>query len=85
MPKVHIDKSVFVDASADKVYAVISNFHNWKTWSPWLITDPGTKLNIKEDGKYYDWVGEITGTGNMTVLSEKENEQVDYDLIFLKP
>ncbi|MFT6245455.1 MAG: effector-binding domain-containing protein [Salibacteraceae bacterium] len=85
MPKIHLDKSVLADASAEKVYAVISDFHNWKPCSPWMITDPSTKLKINEDGKYYEWIGDITGTGNMTVLSEKENEQVDYDLLFLKP
>lgn len=85
MPKIHIDKSILINASAEKIYGIINDFHKWEPWSPWLITDQETKLDIRKDGKYYDWAGPVTGTGNMTIISEKENERVDYDLLFLKP
>lgn len=85
MPKTHIDKSIFINASADKVYKVVSDFHQWQPWSPWLITDPDTKLNINDDGKHYDWTGELSGSGEMTIASEVENKRVDYDMLFKKP
>lgn len=85
MPKTHIDKSILINASPDKVFKVVSDFHKWQPWSPWLVTDPETKLNIDDDGKHYDWIGELSGNGEMTIASEVENERVDYDLLFKKP
>lgn len=85
MPKMSIKRSVLLNASVDKVYAAVADFHHWPNWSPWLIMEPGVKVATREDGKFYEWEGNRTGSGNMTVLDEKENEWIDYDLQFLKP
>lgn len=85
MPKMHVKKSIFINNSPEKIYEVISDFSKWQPWSPWLIMEPGVKVNVRDDKKYYEWEGDITGSGNMTILSEKANKQIDYDLLFLKP
>lgn len=85
MPKVFIDKSIYINVKPAEVYPVISDFHHWLKWSPWLITEPDAKINMREDGKYYEWDGKVVGSGNMTVISERINESVEYDLTFLKP
>lgn len=85
MPKIHIEKTEIIKAPLEKVYDLIADFHHWPIWSPWLCSEPDTKVNVREDGKYYEWEGKIVGAGNMTVLKEEQLKNVDYDLTFLKP
>lgn len=85
MPKMNIERSITINAPIDKVHAIISDYHHWSSWSPWLIMEPETKVTVQPDGKYYEWVGNRTGAGNMTITSEKENSSVKMDLVFLKP
>ncbi len=85
MPKMHIERSTTINASIDKVYAALNDFHQWPSWSPWLIAEPGCKVDVREDGKYYEWEGNRIGSGNMTVLEEKSPNYINYDLTFLKP
>lgn len=85
MPKTHIDKSIVINAPIEKVYEIVSDFHHWNRWSPWLVMDEEAKVNVNEDGKYYDWDGEFVGSGNMTITSEEANKVIHIDLLFLKP
>lgn len=84
MPKIHVQKSITINAPLEKVYDTIKDFHHWQAWSPWLLSEPEARVKVNEDGKYYEWEGNRVGAGNMTVLKE-EKEQIDYDLTFLKP
>lgn len=85
MAKMNIERSVLINKKPEEIFPLINNFENWPTWSPWLITEDGVKVTVREDKKYYEWQGDITGEGNMTITSEVENEKVDCDLMFLKP
>ncbi len=84
MPKMNVTKSITINAPKEKVKTFLSDFHNWKNWSPWLICEPEAKLDFQADGKYYKWDGKRVGSGEMKVVAEKDNE-IDYDLTFLKP
>lgn len=85
MAKMNISKSIEINAPVDKVFSKINDLNHWTAWSPWLILEPETKVTVRDDAKYYEWEGERTGSGHMTITSEKENERVDLDLVFLKP
>lgn len=85
MPKMHIERSINIEAPAQKIYKVISDFNDWRPWSPWLLMEPEAEVTVAQDAKSYEWNGVRTGSGNMKILEEKENEFVDYDLNFLKP
>lgn len=85
MAKLNIQRKVNIKASSEEVYKIISDFHFWESWSPWLIQEPGVKVDVNEDGKYYEWHGDRVGAGNMTLLNETINKSIDYDLTFLKP
>jgi len=85
MPKMHIERSILINAPLEKVFKVVNDFHTWTTWSPWLVAEPEAKVTVREDGKYYEWEGDIVGAGEMTITNEVENESVDIDLMFLKP
>lgn len=85
MSKLNIQRVVNIKASAAEVYKIISDFHYWESWSPWLIQEEGVKVDVREDGRYYEWKGERVGAGNMTILKESANEYIEYELCFLKP
>ena len=81
----NIERSIVIDAPTEKVYPLVADFHNWRPWSPWLITEPEAKVTVNEDGKSYSWEGKRTGSGNMTVLDETANRFLNMELNFLKP
>lgn len=85
MPKINISRSIHVQAPVEKVFAVLSNFNHWQPWSPWLVMEPDAKVQISGDAKSYQWQGKRVGEGNMHILSEQKNKQIDYSLNFVKP
>lgn len=85
MPKMHIERSISINAPTPNVYKVISDFNDWRPWSPWLCMEPEAKVTVADDAKSYEWEGNRTGTGNMKIVKEIENEFIDYDLNFLTP
>ncbi len=85
MPKFTVSKSKHINASPEKVFSALNDFHAWREWSPWLIMDPSTKVDVAADNKSYEWNGKRTGSGNMKILSETANQSIDYDLNFIKP
>ncbi len=84
MPKTHVEKSITIAASADKVKSIITDFNNWKPWSPWFILEPETKESVSADGKSHKWDGKRIGSGIITIISESDT-LIRYDLKFLKP
>ena len=85
MPAMNVNRSVVIDASPEKIFPFLNDFNHWPSWSPWLIMEPGVKVTVSDDTKYYEWGGDRVGSGNMTVLTEDENKSINYDLTFLKP
>ena len=74
-----------IQKEVKSIFNYLNDFHNWPQWSPWLIADPNTSLNIDTDGKYYIWEGDVTGSGDMRVLSETKNKSLSCSLNFYKP
>lgn len=85
MPKINIKKSIVINKSASEVFAKLNDFNEWKVWSPWLVMEPKALVNVREDKKYYDWKGDIVGSGNMSITNEVVNKSIDSDLTFLTP
>ena len=85
MPKIEISKSIKVNSKIDEVFSKLNDFSHWTAWSPWIITEPETKVTVGDDKKYYHWSGNRTGEGEMKIINEKENESIDIDLTFIKP
>lgn len=84
MPKTHVEKSIIIDGSAEKIKSIISDFNHWIAWSPWLIMEPESKFTISADGKTHEWEGKRIGSGIIKVISESDS-LIRYDLCFLKP
>lgn len=85
MPSFNVTKSISIQASPEKVYAIISDYQHWPKWSPWLITEPDVKVEVKTGGKEYNWQGKRTGSGEMKMIKENPSQRLDMIIHFLKP
>lgn len=88
MPKINVESTIDIAASAETIREVLVDFNTWPVWSPWLYMEPETEVSYRGEigrtGHGYDWVGKKTGSGGMTLLHSSES-RIDCDLQFLKP
>lgn len=85
MPLVRITRSIEISSTREKVFAAINDLNAYEKWSPWLLLEPECKNTIKENGKFNEWEGRRSGSGNMRITETKEGEFVNLDLQFIKP
>lgn len=85
MPNIRVIRTQQIDAPVSKVYQTISSIKTWEHWSPWIIMDPDTVVEVAADDKSYEWSGNRTGKGHMSISREEKDKSVDYDLTFLTP
>lgn len=85
MPKLSVRKSIHIQASPEKVFLTVRDFNQWRPWSPWILMEPDCPTSVNDNGDHYSWDGKVIGTGSMTVLDEKPNEHIHYQLEFVKP
>lgn len=82
-------RTTTIDAPAERVRALVHDFHDWTRWSPWEDVDPDLRRTYSGPdvgvGAHYAWEGNRkAGKGSMTITAD-EPEQVDIDLHFEKP
>lgn len=69
--KLHIEKSVEINASSSLVFEQFNNLRAWEQWSPWIKMDPESKRDYFGSGSGvgsgYSWKGEKTGEGKLTI------------------
>ncbi|HMR57011.1 MAG TPA: SRPBCC family protein, partial [Cyclobacteriaceae bacterium] len=85
MPVFYVGKSIDIKSSPGVVYAFLSDFNNWRSWSPWLIIEPDAKVKVTAGGKQYAWEGKRAGSGEMKILKENAPHRLDIVVTFLKP
>jgi uncharacterized protein YndB with AHSA1/START domain len=84
-----IVRSTTIKAPAEKIVPLISDFHQWGSWSPWEKLDPAMVRThsgaASGPGAHYHWKGnDQVGEGHMEVLSVAPNA-VKIKLDFLSP
>jgi uncharacterized protein YndB with AHSA1/START domain len=85
-----VQRSMVVTAPAEKIFPLISNFHQWAQWSPWENRDPAMKRSYSgsESGKgaVYAWDGnKNVGSGRMEILEDSSPSKIVIKLDFFKP
>ena len=85
-----IERRATIDAPAEKIFAVLSDFRQWRGWSPWENKDPGMKRDYggaeRGKGATYGWEGDKNvGTGRMEILEASTPSRLVIKLDFLKP
>ena len=85
-----VQRATSIDAPPEKVFALISDFHRWGSWSPYEKMDPGMKRTYSGadsgQGAVYEWQGNSkVGQGRMEILEAPAPSRVAIKLDFLKP
>ena len=84
-----VERSTTIAAPPEKIAAIIDDFHQWDSWSPWAKLDPAMKTTYSGPpsgvGSVYDWDGNSkVGKGRMEILSiDPTTTTIKID--FLKP
>lgn len=84
-----IERSIRIQASPEKIAALINDFHQWTNWSPWEKLDPDMKRSFagapSGKGAEYGWdsAGKA-GVGRMVIL-ETTPAKTTIRLEFIKP
>jgi len=85
-----IERSAVISAPAERIFAVLSDFHQWGGWSPWETKDPNMKRSYsgaeRGKGAVYGWEGDKNvGTGRMEILEANTPSKLAIKLDFFKP
>lgn len=85
-----VERSLLIQAPAERVFAQIEDFHQWHQWSPWARRDPAMQVSYegaaKGVGAVYRWSGNRqVGKGSCAISESRPNELVRMQLEFLEP
>jgi Polyketide cyclase / dehydrase and lipid transport len=85
-----VERSIAITAAPERVFALVDDFHNWASWSPWEHLDPSMKKTYSGSpsgpGAVYEWQGNSkAGKGRMEITSSMVPSFVNIKLDFLKP
>lgn len=85
-----VQRTASINASPDKVFGLINDFHQWASWSPWEKLDPAMKKTHsgmpQGKGAAYEWDGNRdVGTGRSEIVEAVPQSKVVIKLDFLKP
>ena len=85
-----VQRSAVIKAPPEKIMALISDFHNWPTWSPWEKLDPKMQRTFSGaasgKGAIYNWLGNSdVGQGRMEITDLAPPTKVVIKLDFIVP
>jgi uncharacterized protein YndB with AHSA1/START domain len=85
-----VQRSATVKAPPEKIFALINDFHQWGSWSPYEHRDPAMKRTFSgaESGKgaVYAWEGDKNvGSGRMEMLEASAPSKIVIKLDFFSP
>ena len=86
----HVERTASINASPDKIFPLIDDFHSWSAWSPYEKMDPAMKRTYsgspKGNGAAYEWLGNSNvGQGRMEITNATPSSKVTIKLDFVKP
>lgn len=89
MPRFHVQRSIRINATPQKVFETVADFGTWTTWSPWLCAEPDANVTVTEDassvGSIYSWKGEVVGQGEIEHRDLQPGRLIDEEIRFVKP
>ncbi len=83
-----IKKKINIDADYNMVFSQVSDFNNWKNWSPWYVLEPNANYKIDGNtgsiGHKLSWKGQIIGEGSTEII-EKFDTEIAHSITNIKP
>jgi uncharacterized protein YndB with AHSA1/START domain len=85
-----IERATDIAATPEEVFALIADFHQWESWSPWEKIDPALKRTysgpVSGVGAIYAWQGNRNiGEGRMEIVGATPPSNVTIRIDFLAP
>ncbi|WP_263367000.1 SRPBCC family protein [Edaphobacter bradus] len=85
-----VQRSITIQATPEKIYPMINDFHQWQVWSPWQKLDPAMQVSFsgpdRGKGAVYTWEGnKKVGQGRMEITDSAPSNHVTIKLDFIKP
>lgn len=84
---VELERRITIQSPPAAVYALLADFHQYRSWDPFSATDPESTSRVEGQGlgSIYAWEGEKIGRGKMVIKDLQENARVDVLLTFEEP
>ncbi|PWT98829.1 MAG: hypothetical protein C5B52_11575 [Bacteroidetes bacterium] len=84
-----IERSIIVNQSSEKIFAVLSDLNTQIKWNPWMLMEPDANFVISGEpgsiGHNLRWQGKKIGTGILTLANRTINQSLHFQTQFLKP
>ncbi len=85
-----VQRATTIQASPEKVFGFVNDFHRWSSWSPWEKLDPAMQKTHSGasvgKGAVYEWAGNgKVGQGRMEITEAMAPNRIAIKLDFLKP
>src|SRR6187455_2857884 len=85
-----VERTATMKAPPEKIYAVLSDFRQWGSWSPWEKKDPAMKRTFgtttSGKGATYAWQGnKDVGQGSMEIIESVPPSKLALKLDFVEP
>ena len=85
-----VRRATTVKAPPERIFALIKDFHQWGSWSPYETKDPAMKRSFSGaadgEGAVYGWEGnKNVGSGRMEILDTSEPSKIVIKLDFFAP
>jgi uncharacterized protein YndB with AHSA1/START domain len=85
-----VERSAVIKAPPENIFALINDFQQWRSWSPWEARDPALKRTYSGTasgkGSIYAWEGNRNvGSGRMEIMESAAPSKIVIKLDFIKP
>jgi uncharacterized protein YndB with AHSA1/START domain len=85
-----VQRSITINAPPERIFPLISDFHQWRHWSPYEQKDPAMKRTYdgaaNGKGAIYAWDGDKNvGSGRMEILEATPSQKIVIKLDFFTP
>lgn len=84
-----VERTGIIDAPISQVWPEVVSFKQWANWSAWAEKDSTMKSTYEGEsgtvGSKQFWIGEESGSGNMTITSIVDHKEMNYHLMFTDP
>jgi uncharacterized protein YndB with AHSA1/START domain len=81
-----VQRSIVIDAPADRLYDYIVEPKEWTRWSVWTKRDPKMDITYAGppfgQGARWSWKSATEGSGSMEFTRVEPNRRVEYSLVF---
>src|SRR3954462_14123222 len=85
-----VQREIDIKSPASRIFPLISDFHQWTSWSPYENKDPAMRRSFSGaasgKGAIYGWEGDKNvGSGRMEIIEASEPSRIGIKLDFFKP